>query len=119
MEHFNLIHQTHAATSAAPSVLFKETAWPNQEATIFLATVVPTDTASNPAQRAEAEFSSSSDTMGAVFAAKKKKDPDSLMFHEAMTDVDKKLWLEGMSDEIKQLEAMNCWDVIPRSKATK
>ena len=42
MEHFNMLHKTNAATSAAPSVLFKETSQPNQEAAIHLATVVQT-----------------------------------------------------------------------------
>jgi len=124
MEHFNMLHKTNAATSAAPSVLFKETSQPNQEAAIHLATVVPTDAISpdlppiNQAKHRAAHHPPS--TRDAIFAAKKKnKDPDSLMFHEAMADVDKKLWLEGMSEEISQLEAMDCWDVIPRSEATK
>ena len=38
---------------------------------------------------------------------------------EAMIDRDCKPWLEGMDPEIKQLRKMDCWDVVPQSKATR
>ena len=34
------------------------------------------------------------------------------MHHEAMADGDRKSWPEGVDSEIKQLEKMDCWDVI-------
>ena len=117
MAHFNLLHATHAATSSAPSVQFKETNQPNQDASIYLASLVPSDAVDDSSPH-KCEYLGL-ELNAAFLASKKKSDPDSLMFHEAMADVDKKLWLEGMNSEIQQLESMDCWDVIPRSQATK
>jgi hypothetical protein len=116
MHHFAMLHATETATSSPPSHDFKVTGLPHRAAAIHLAAIIPDDRIE---ARTQETASFAAETANAAFAFKKNTDPDSLMYHEAMADADRKLWLEGMDSEIKQLEKMDCWDVIPRSKATK
>jgi hypothetical protein len=103
--------------TSPPSHNFNATGLPHRAAAIHLATVIPDDCGLEV--RTQETTSFAAETANTAFAFKKNTDPDSLMYHEAMADADRKLWLQGMDSEIKQLEKMDCWDVIPRSKATK
>jgi hypothetical protein len=119
MQHFNMLHATAPAISTAPYAFFKETNHPHQAAAVHLAAMLSDDRTTSPLQSPSSQDKEAGQTT-AVFSAKKKNnDPDSSMYHEARANVDKKLWLEGMVVEVKQLESINCWDVIPRSQATK
>jgi hypothetical protein len=120
MHHFSVLHANDAAVSAPPSVIFKETQQPHQVATVHLADMVLNDRCCiSGAQPNFSETKLSHDTKNAAFATKKKNnDPDSLMYHEAIVDGDRKLWLEAMDHEIKELEKMECWNVVPRAEAT-
>jgi hypothetical protein len=109
-------HVTKTATLSPPSHDFKVTGTAHHAAAIHFASIVPKDRSEMRTQ--EAAFFAA-ETANTAFAFKKNTDPDSLMCHEAMADGDHKSWLEGMDSKIKQLEKMDCCDVLPRSKATK
>ena len=47
-----------------------------------------------------------------AFSAKAKMDPDTLMFHEVMTNKDREHFKASMHEEIQNLEKMCSWQVI-------
>ena len=55
---------------------------------------------------------------GLINAAKKKSDPDTLTFNQAMNDPDREKWIEAAEIEIQELEDHKVWEEIPESEAT-
>jgi hypothetical protein len=54
---------------------------------------------------------------GAIMAAKKSQDPETLSFDEAMADVERELWIKTAELEIHELEAHGVWIEVPLSEA--
>ena len=56
-------------------------------------------------------------TFYALLTASRKagKNPDLPMYHQAMSSAERHKWVESMNEEIKTLESMDCWEVVPRS----
>jgi hypothetical protein len=117
MHHFAMLHTAKSATSSPPSRVFKETGAQRYPAAAHLISVIPDDHFKKPTEDVPSVLEES--TNSAAFAFKTKNNPDMLMCHKAMADGDRKLWLKGMDVEMTQLEKIDCWDMIPRSEATK
>lgn len=113
MRYYEEFENLFGAMDSPPSKQFKETLYNNQLATANLASILP----DQKCRSTNFITKHSTKVTTGAYLIKKKDDPDTLMYHEAMADIDRQEWLKAMATEIQQLEEMNCWDVIKRSEA--